>query len=98
VAKLASTTSVKAGKFQAGKTGKLSVTVKVSGVKPAGKVRVTLNGKLLKQVSLAASKKGKASVTLPAFAKKGKYKVKVSYLDSTKQVKDSAKSLTITVK
>ena len=59
---------------------KATILVKASGVAgPSGTVTVYSGTKKLATYSLSASKKGKLSVTLPKFKKKGKFQISVKY-------------------
>ncbi|MDR1833963.1 MAG: Ig-like domain repeat protein, partial [Propionibacteriaceae bacterium] len=64
----------------------VKVSVKASGLKPAGKVKVSYGKKSV----TATVKNGKASVKLPKL-KKGKYTVKVTYLGTAELKKQAAK-------
>ena len=74
-----------------------STTVKVPGtsVTASGKVAFSVNGKVVKTVTL---KNGKATGTLPVFTKTGTAKVVATYLGSSKLAKDSAPSVKVAVK
>lgn len=65
-----------------GRTATFKVTVAASGVKPTGKVTVTIAGKH-KTVKLNSKGKATVKVTLPRSAKVGKKKVAVSYGGNT---------------
>jgi len=100
VTKATTTSSLKLNKTKATKKSTRLVataTVKVPGtaVVATGKVAFTVNGKVVKTVTL---KNGKATGTLPTFAKTGKAKVVAKYLGSTKLVTDSSSTVTVKVK
>lgn len=77
---------------------KLTVTVKTQATKkPTGKIQVNVNGKTVRTVKLKAAKKGKVTITLPAFKKvKKKQVVTVSYT-GTGKIKASSKKVTVRV-
>lgn len=85
VTKLASKTTLSVGKLKAKKVGSATVTVKASGLKPKGTVRVYANGKRVATGKL--NSKGKVKVKLPKRAK-GTVKLKASYLGNS-QIKSS---------
>jgi len=77
--------------------GKVTVTVKASGITdPGGKVSVRVNGKTLTK-TLRAADKGKVTITLPKLAK-GTYKVAVSYAGEGRIASANAKAVTLTVR
>lgn len=84
------TRTIKAKKTKA----KLSVTVKATGLSPAGTVTAYLGRTKVGSGKLA---KGKVTVTLKAFKKAGKNKVTLKYSGSS-TVGSAGKTLTLTVK
>ncbi|MBO1902258.1 choice-of-anchor I family protein [Leucobacter weissii] len=79
---------------------KIRVTVKLpgaSGVYASGKVRVLSGKKTVKTVSLAASRKGKVTVTLPKL-KKGSHKLRVQLPATSTQLTAQSKQLTLRVR
>jgi hypothetical protein len=83
---------------KAGSTPKVRVTVKAKGLKaPTGKLTVKYGSKT-KTVVLRAAKKGKITVALPGLAKKGTYKVAVSYGGNATAAAKTAKTVKLTVK
>jgi hypothetical protein len=96
LAKLKAKLALKLPKAKAKKTSKLAITLTVAGQpKPAGKLKITVDGKA-KTVTLAAAKKGKLSYTLPKL-KKGSHKITVKWL-GTKEISAISKSTTLKVK
>jgi len=84
VAKVKPSVSAKLSKSSAKRTStvKVTVTVKATGVsKPTGKVTVKVGKKTVTK-TVSSSAKGKVTVTLPKQAKKGTYKVSVTYTPS----------------
>ena len=84
VAKVKPSVSAKLSKSSAKRTStvKVTVTVKATGVsKPTGKVTVKVGSKTVTK-TVSSSAKGKVTVTLPKQAKKGTYKVSVTYTPS----------------
>ncbi|WP_170970297.1 Ig-like domain repeat protein [Nocardioides jishulii] len=82
VPKASSTTSMALSKTKVKRGAKvtLSGTVQVSGVTaPTGAVTVHRNGKTIKTIKLAVSKKGKVTFVLPKKWKKGKHKIQLRY-------------------
>ena len=79
-AKSTATLALKATSVKVKKSSTATVTVKVTGVAgPAGTITLYNGTKKLKAYSLAAAKKGKLTITVPAFAKKATVKLKVVY-------------------
>jgi len=76
-------------------TASTTVTVPGTSVTASGKVSFSVNGKVVKIVTL---KNGKATGTLPAFATKGTAKVVATYLGTSKLAKDAAPTVKVTVK
>jgi peptidoglycan/xylan/chitin deacetylase (PgdA/CDA1 family) len=68
------------------KSTKVKVTVNLriagSSVRPAGTVYIRLNGKTIKTMTIWSSYKGTRAVRLPAFTKKGTFKLSVRYQGS----------------
>jgi hypothetical protein len=100
VTKATTVTSVKLSKTSAKAkstrlTASTTVTVPGTSVTASGKVSFSVNGKVVKTVTL---KNGKATGTLPAFATKGTAKVVATYLGTSKLAKDAAPTVKVTVK
>jgi len=100
VKKGATVTNLKLNKTKATKkstrlVASTTVTVPGTAVTASGKVAFSVNGKVVKTVTL---KNGKATGTLPAFTKKGTAKVVATYLGSSKLAKDAAPTVKVTVK
>ena len=93
VAKLKAKVSVKLAKksIKAKQRGKVTVTVKISGIKkPTGKLLIRDGKKTIKTVTLKAKHQGKVTVKLPKL-KKGKHKISAQ-LKATKQLAKSTSS------
>lgn len=97
-AKATAKVSLSAKKAVVGKTKlKATVTVKASGVAaPSGKIDFLVKGKVVKTITLSASRKGTVTVTLPAFEKSGTNTVRIAYAGNSSI--DAAKSSTVKVK
>ena len=90
VAKLKAKVSAKLAKksIKAKQRGKVTVTVKISGIKkPTGKLLIRDGKKTIKTVTLKAKHQGKVTVKLPKL-KKGKHKISAQ-LKATKQLAKS---------
>jgi len=93
VAKLKAKVSAKLAKksIKAKQRGKVTVTVKISGIKkPTGKLLIRDGKKTIKTVTLKAKHQGKVTVKLPKL-KKGKHKISAQ-LKATKQLAKSTSS------
>lgn len=100
VAKATSKVSVKLSKksISAKSKGKLTVTVKVSGVSTPGAKLTVLDGKKkIKTVTLKSSAKGKVSISLPKL-KKGTHKITVTYAGTANVKADSSSRVSLKVK
>ncbi len=98
-AKSAATAKLAKSSVKAGKRATLRLTVKGTGVKATGKVRVvvTQGKKTVRTITVKVNAKGKATVKLPKLAK-GKYAVKAQYLGSKTVAKKAAKQVTLRVR
>ena len=82
------------GKVRRNHRWTLAVTVTSADATPTGQVAVYRGKKLVRTATLSG---GKASVKMPAYKKKGKHVVRVSYLGSD-QFKPSSKRITVRVR
>jgi uncharacterized protein YkwD len=100
IAKLKSSVKVdNIKKLKKNKTGKAKVTVTVNTIRPQGTIKLYVGAKQVGQASLSAAKKGKVTVKFAKFSKKGTYKLKAVYVDSTGQINGSSSKLaTVKVK
>ena len=96
VAKLSSTTTASGSSTgKAGKKYKLSITVAVPGVSgPTGKIKVKDGSKVVKTVSMAATKGGRMTIKIKGL-KKGKHKLRAFYLGNP--VTNASKSAKVKV-
>jgi len=76
-------------------TASTTVTVPGTSLTASGKVSFSVNGKVVKTVTL---KNGKATGTLPVFTKKGTAKVVATYLGTSKLAKDASSTVKVAVK
>ena len=76
-------------------TASTTVTVPGTSLTASGKVSFSVDGKVVKTVTL---KNGKATGTLPVFTKKGTAKVVATYLGTSKLAKDASSTVKVTVK
>lgn len=91
--------SLAATKVSRSTTPKLTVAVSATGVSaPTGTLTVKAGGKTIKTYTLPSSKKGRVILTLPKFAKTGRYSIKASYAGTSNISSGTAKSLVLTVK
>ena len=99
MAKKSSSTSAKLAKAKIfkGKSTKVTVTVKVSGVRgPTGKVEVYDGRKRIKTVNLTSGQRGVVVVKL-AKPKKGTHKISAKYLGSSSSLASASRSVTLKV-
>ncbi len=81
-----------------GTKGKVTVTIKATGVaKPTGKVVVYDGKKKIRTVTVKAKHGGKVTITLPKL-KKGTHKIKVTYNGSTEVAKKTSKVVDLRVR
>ena len=91
--------SLKSSSVKVKKTSTATVTVKVSGVTaPTGTITLYSGTKKLKAYTLSASKKGKLTITVPAFSKKATAKLKVVYGGTTNITKSTSSTKSLKVK
>ena len=99
VARLKSTSAgaLKSSRVKAGKRGKLTVTVAVSGLTtPTGVVQVLDKGKKVGQFTMAPVHKGKKTLKLKKL-KKGKHKLQVVYLGNAQTFGSKSKKIILYV-